>query len=113
MTKFEKQFLNHINYGKFEDLVFDYMSKVVPVSRKDTGHTHTLKVLTFIAYIENWLLELGAEQALMLIFEFRDWLSDNAPTYLSIAEYEKTKAKYENLQVFISEHGVLIFEEGN
>lgn len=113
MTKFEKQFLNHINYGDFEDLVFDYMSKVVPVSKGDTAQTHTRKVRTFIAYIESWLLELGAEHALMRIFEFRDWLSENVPTYLSKADYEKTKAKYENSQVFISEHGVLIFEEGN
>lgn len=107
MDKITKRLQQNIDSGLLETLIFDWIFKQIPDIAGESKEEREDRALTYIAYIEKEVKELGADFGLLLIFELRAWIDDNAPFYLSLEKYKKIKHAGE---AFISEHGVLLFE---
>lgn len=103
----KERLIKHINYGRLEMLIYDWIEATLPTIPTETEEQRQARCLTCIAYIENEIIEVGADAGLLLIFEFTNWYLDADPIFIPKEKQDKERDKYKN--VFVSEFGTLIF----
>lgn len=93
----ERKFLKHIDQELFKSLAFDWILKTIPPIDEEKLDHKINRALTCTDYIEDVLLSLGAEEALLLLFDF----------FLSLDEFQNLKEPPEDS--FKRDRGVLVF----
>lgn len=95
----EKKLREHINYGRLEKLIYDWVQDTIPNIKGESEEPREHRVLTCIAYIEQELIELGSDYGLVLIFELTQWYLDNIKAFYlpneKIPKSDNTKFKCE------------------
>lgn len=103
----ERKFLKHIDQELFKSLAFDWILKTIPPIDEEKLDHKINRALTCTDYIEDILLSLGAEEALLLLFDFNRWYRNNVKAFLSLDEFQNLKEPPEDS--FKRDRGVLVF----
>lgn len=108
MRNSKKALAQHVDFGNFEDLVYDYLAKKLLYIKGETSDVRQRRVLAYIEYIESVLCECDAESGLCLVFEINNWVDNNPHTFKPVGSFDENDFSGDT-DYFLSQHGIIIF----
>lgn len=87
MRNSKQALAQHVDFGNFKDLVYDYLDKKLLYIKGETSDIRERRVLAYIEYIESVLCECHAESGLCLVFEINLYYEGFKSTYTGKAEF--------------------------